>query len=247
MAVGNEGRKRKRKVERRGADDRLKPHRPVKKAIELVKNSLSAPMELPTSLYVEADDLDFPREEAEARMEAEDLFERGKKAKTGKKGSKRPPADMEDDLSSLFGNDLRFDHRVPFKIDVDRQSMTLVMKKLYIGNANDDRRHDIGDDHDAASSMEDVLLGLHYKDSLPDYQKISGHDSGGCENLIQSGTRVSVPPLQVILNDSDASDGDNPLIANHNDVNENCEAVKRNRYMKKKVEEEKCVAHVLCY
>ncbi|KAJ8459319.1 hypothetical protein OPV22_032245 [Ensete ventricosum] len=125
------------------------------------------------------------------------------------------------------------------EIDVDRQSMTLVMKKLYIGNANDDRRHDIGDDHDAASSMEDVLLGLHYKDSLPDYQKISGHDSGGCENLIQSGTRVSVPPLQVIFNDSDASDGDNPLIANHNDVNENCEAAKRNRYMKKKVEEEK--------
>ncbi|CAL9106399.1 unnamed protein product [Musa textilis] len=113
--------------------------------------------------------------------------------------------------------------------------MTLVMKKLYIGNANDvDMRHDIGDDHDAASSMEDVLLGLHNKDSLPAYQKISGHDNGGCENLIQSGARVSVPSFQVILNDLEASDGDNPVIANHNDVNENCEAAKRNRYMKKK-------------
>lgn len=61
MAVGTEGRKRKRKVERPGADDRLRPHMPVKKAIELVKNSLSAPMELPTSLYVEANDPDFPR------------------------------------------------------------------------------------------------------------------------------------------------------------------------------------------
>lgn len=125
--------------------------------------------------------------------------------------------------------------------------MTLVMKKSYIGIANYvDMRRDIGDDHDVASSMEDVLLGLHNKDSLPDSQKISGHDNGGCENLIQSGTRVSVPSLQVILNDSEASDGDNPVIANHND-NENCEVAKRNKYMKKKVKEEKCVAHVLCY
>ncbi|XP_064939751.1 uncharacterized protein LOC108951893 isoform X2 [Musa acuminata AAA Group] len=130
MAVGTEGRKRKRKVERPGADDRLRPHMPVKKAIELVKNSLSAPMELPTSLYVEANDPDFPRgggvvpspnEEAEARMEAEDVYERGKKdsrkkAKTGKKGSKRPPADIEDDLSSFFGNDVRFDPECPLRL-----------------------------------------------------------------------------------------------------------------------------------
>ncbi|CAD5168418.1 unnamed protein product [Musa acuminata subsp. malaccensis] len=88
-------------------------------------------MELPTSLYVEADDPDFPRgggvvpspnEEAGARMEAEDVFERGKKdsrkkAKTGKKGSKRPPADIEDDLTSFFGNDVRFDPECPLRYE----------------------------------------------------------------------------------------------------------------------------------
>ncbi|RWW46676.1 hypothetical protein BHE74_00047397 [Ensete ventricosum] len=60
MAAGGEH-KKKRKPEKRGAEDGSKLRKPAKKARKEATDTLSAPAELRTSLLVEADDPDFPR------------------------------------------------------------------------------------------------------------------------------------------------------------------------------------------
>ncbi|URE17983.1 Suppressor of forked protein (Suf) [Musa troglodytarum] len=135
MAAGGEH-KKKRRPEKRSADDGSKLRKPVKKARKEATYTLSAPAELPTSLLVEADDPDFPRgggsllsrqEEEDARAEAEAQFEReesysrkGKGKARKKKGLKGSSLDFDNDLGSLFGDGItgklpRFANRITLK------------------------------------------------------------------------------------------------------------------------------------
>ncbi|RRT38218.1 hypothetical protein B296_00058542, partial [Ensete ventricosum] len=85
MAAGGEH-KKKRKPEKRGAEDGSKLRKPAKKARKEATDTLSAPAELRTSLLVEADDPDFPREIDRQRSIEE---EKGKKKKRKKRRRRR--------------------------------------------------------------------------------------------------------------------------------------------------------------
>ncbi|CAL9060989.1 unnamed protein product [Musa banksii] len=133
------------------------------------------------------------------------------------------------------------------KIDEERQRISLGMKKSYIENASDvDQSHAINGSHDhdesdsaSMDNMDNELLDLLHNDDLIKHQKMLGHDNAGSEILTPSGRSASVLPLQVSLEDSDGSDLDNPVIAGQDGANENKQAAKRDRCIKKKAKDEK--------
>lgn len=139
------------------------------------------------------------------------------------------------------------------QIDEERQRISLGMKKSYIENASGvDQSHAINGSHDhdesdsaSMDNMDNELLDLLHNDDLIKHQKMLGHDNAGSEILTPTGRSASVLPLQVSLEDSDGSDLDNPVIAGQDGANENKQAAKRDRCIKKKAKDEKCVVHVL--
>ncbi|KAG1347685.1 putative rRNA biogenesis protein RRP5 [Cocos nucifera] len=120
----------KKKAPQKRPINGTKPHKPFKKPGK--KTRPPTPSELPSSLFVEDDDPDFPRggasvfsreEVAEARAEVEEEFEReSKKSKDTrkKKGAKKLLAEAVDDFGSLFGDGItgklpRFANRITLK------------------------------------------------------------------------------------------------------------------------------------